>query len=289
MWRTIALMQHQSAARQIFAGLIRRPDPLVPLAEAALVLAWEDQGGADPRGALAELDRFAEAAAPAVCAAVGPEAQARALSGYLAGELGFRGDPECYRRPEPANSYLDQVLARRTGLPIMLALIYLELGWRLGLPIHGLALPGHFIVRIADEAGDVYLDPFGGGALWSLADCEKQIAGFYGESGPELTTMIMASPGRGAILARILRNLKQTHLGRNDAALALAAVERLLMLDASDPGELRDRGLLRLRVGRTHAAVEDLERYARENPAAADLAEIKGFVRELVGRVAPRN
>jgi regulator of sirC expression with transglutaminase-like and TPR domain len=282
-------MQHMSAARQIFAGLIRRPDPLVPLAEAALVLAWEDQGGEDPRAALAELDGFAAAAKPAVCATIGPEAQARALSGYLYGELGFNGDPDCYRRPDPANSYLDQVLARRSGLPIMLALIYLEVGWRLNLPLHGLALPGHFILRLADPAGDVYFDPFGGGAIWSLAECERQITSFYGESSPELLTMIMASPGRGAILARILRNLKQTHLGRNDAALALAAVERLLLLDASDPGELRDRGLLRLRVGRTHAAVEDLERYARENPAAGDLAEIKGLVRDLVARVAPRN
>jgi regulator of sirC expression with transglutaminase-like and TPR domain len=282
-------MQHQSAARQIFAGLIRRPDPLVPLAEAALVVAWEDQGGDDPRAALAELDSFAAAAAASVCAASDAVGRVRALSRYLADELGFKGDPDCYRRPDPANSYLDQVLARRAGLPIMLSLIYLEVGWRLALPLHGLALPGHFIVRFADPAGDIYLDPFGGGAIWSLADCERQIAGFYGESSPELTAMIMAPPGRGAIIARILRNLKQTHLGRNDAPRALAAVERLLLLDASDPGELRDRGLLRLRVGRTHAAVEDLERYARENPAATDLAEIKGFVRDLMARVAPRN
>ncbi len=282
-------MQHLSQARQIFTGLIRRPDPLVPLAEAALVLAWEDQGGDDPRAALAELDSFAAAAAPSVCATNDAVAQVRALNDYLFGELGFHGDPDCYRRPDPANSYLDQVLARRTGLPIMLSLIYLEVGWRLGLPLHGLALPGHFIVRLADPAGDIYLDPFGGGAIWSLADCERQIASFYGESGPELTAMIMAPPSRRAILARILRNLKQTHLGHNDAPRALAAVERLLLLDPSDPGELRDRGLLRLRVGRTHAAVEDLERYARENPAATDLAEIKGFVRDLMARVAPNN
>jgi regulator of sirC expression with transglutaminase-like and TPR domain len=289
MWRTIAEMQHLSAARQLYRSLIRRPDPLVPLAEAAMVIAWEDQGGQDPRPLLAELDAMARAAAPQVCEAPSPTTQARALSAYLHGELGFNGDPDCYRNPNPANSYLDQVLARRSGLPILLSVVYLEVGWRLGLDVHGLALPGHFIVRLAHADGDVYVDPYGAGEIWSLADCERQIASFYGEISPEMTTMIMAPPGRGAILARILRNLKQTHLGRNDAALALAAVERLLLLEVSDPGELRDRGLLRLRVGRNYAAVEDLERYARENPAATDLGEIKGLVRDLVSRVAPRN
>ncbi|GAB4442262.1 MAG: SirB1 family protein [Chloroflexi bacterium OHK40] len=280
---------HQSPARWAFAQLIRRPDPQVPLAEAALVLAWEDQGGPDPRAALVELDALAGAAQPAVAAATSLAARAVALSHCLFYEQGFYGDPDCYRHPDPANSYLDRVLQRRTGLPIMLALVYLEVGWRLGLPLHGLALPGHFIVRLVDPAGDRFFDPFNGGRQWSLADCERQIASFYGEVSPELAELIMAPPGRGAILARILRNLKQAHLARNDPRQALAAVERLLLLDTSDPGELRDRGLLRLRVGRTLAALEDLERYARQNPAANDLVEIKGLVRELMGRVAPRN
>lgn len=282
-------MQYRSPARRIFAELIRRPDPQVPLAEAALALAWEDQRGSDPRICLAELDAFAAVARPGVAAAADARARAVALGEALSGQLGFRGDPSCYQRPDPANSYLDQVIRRRTGLPILLSLIYLEVGWRLGLPLQGLALPGHFLVRLTDEAGDLFLDPFEGGALWSMSDCLRQIVQFYGEISPDLAAMIMAPPARGAILARILRNLKQTYLSRSDLQLALASVERLMLLDASDPGELRDRGLLRLRVGSAHAAIADLERYARENPAANDLAEIRGFVRELVGKVAPLN
>jgi regulator of sirC expression with transglutaminase-like and TPR domain len=282
-------MLHRSQARAVFLDLIRRPDPLVPLAEAALALAWEDQGGADPRGYVARLDAFAAVAQPGVQAATDGEGRAAALGEALAGRLGFHGDPRCYQHPDPANSYLNQVIERRVGLPILLSLVYMEVGWRLGLPIHGLALPGHFIVRLEDAAGDLYLDPFNGGTRWSAADCERQIASFYGELSPELTALIMAAPARGAILARILRNLKQTYLARDDVPHALAAVERLMLLDGSDPGELRDRGLLRLRVGRAQAAVEDLERYAREHPAAGDIAEIRALARELVGRVAPRN
>lgn len=282
-------MQQRSLARRVFTELIRRPDPQVPLAEAALVVAWEDQDGPDPRASLAQLDALAAVARPGVERATDARGRAAALGAALGGELGFRGDPSCYQRPDPANSYLDRVLERRCGLPILLSLVYLEVGWRLDLPVHGLALPGHFLVRLVDDGGDLYLDPFDGGALWALADCERQIASFYGELSPELTAMIMAPPARGAILARILRNLKQTYLARDDVPLALAAVERLMLLDASDPGELRDRGLLRLRAGRAHAALEDLERYARENPAAGDLVEIKGFIREVIGRIAPRN
>jgi regulator of sirC expression with transglutaminase-like and TPR domain len=282
-------MQKRTQARRVFTELIRRPDPQVPLAEAALAVAWEDQAEADPRGCLARLDAFAALARPAVAAAADGPARAAALSVALGGTLGFRGDPRCYQDPDPANSYLDRVLERRSGLPILLSLVYLEVGWRLGLPMHGVALPGHFLVRLADEAGDLFIDPFSGGERWTLGDCERQIASYYGELGAEMTAMIMAPPARGAILARILRNLKQTYMAREDALRALAAVERLMLLDATDPGELRDRGLLRLRAGRAHAAIEDLERYARENPAATDLAEIKGFLRELIGRIAPRN
>mgnify|MGYP001412365720 CR=1 FL=1 len=281
-------MEHNHAARRRFAGLIRRPDPHVRLAEAALALAWEDQGGPAPWPLLERLDAMARVVGPRVAAAP-PRERARVLAAYLHGELGFRGDPSCYSAPDPANSYLDRVLERRTGLPILLSVVYLEVGWRLGLPMCGVALPGHFIVRLADPAGDQLLDPFAGGAPWSLEDCERQVAGYYGETSPELLAMVMAPPGRGAILARILRNLKQTHLARGDDARALAAVERLLMLDASDPGELRDRGLLRLRVGRLHAALEDLERYARQNPSASDLATIRGIAAGVVEKVAPHN
>jgi regulator of sirC expression with transglutaminase-like and TPR domain len=282
-------MQQRPMARSAFLELIRRADPLVPLGAAAMVIAWEDQGGPDPRPELAALDAIAATARERLLGAADRTALATTLGAVLGDELDFRGDPSCYQHPDPAHSHLNLVLRRRRGLPIMLSLIYLEVGWRLGLPIHGLALPGHFLVRLEASAGDLYIDPFNGGKLWSRDDCERQIASFYGEVSAELTAVIMEPPARGAILARILRNLKQTYLSRNELWRALAAVERLLLLDRSDPGELRDRGLLRLRVGQAHAAIEDLERYAREHPAAADLAEIKGFVRELVARVAPRN
>lgn len=280
-------MQHP--ARRLFRSLIRRPDQQVPLAEAAVTIAWEDQGGADPRPRLAQLDQLARAAHPAVAAAADPPAKIAALNRVLFLQAGFHGDPHYSAHPEPANSYLDRVLERRSGLPILLAIVYLEVGWRLGLPLDGLALPGHFIVRWPHPDGDLFIDPFSRGALWSQADCDRQIASFYGRLSPELTDMIMRPAGRGAILARLLRNLKQTHLARGDLARALAAVERLFLLDQSDSGELRDRGLLRFRLGRTYQALADLEEYARRSPAADDLSQIRGFARELIEKVIRAN
>lgn len=282
-------MDHLAPARQRFLNCIKQADPEVPLAAAALALAWEDQGGVDREPWLAHFDTFATNVAPMVNATSKATEQIAALNTYLFDTIGFYGDPSCYRHPDPAHSYLDQVIERRTGLPIMLALIYLETGWRLGLPVHGLALPGHFMVRFRDPAGDHFVDPFSGGSIWSMADCERQIATFYGTVGDELSSIIMAPPGRGAILARILRNLKQTHLARGDSRRALTAVERLLLLDASDPGELRDRGLLRLRTGQLHAAITDLEAYVQRNPAANDISEIKRIAREVITQLVKRN
>ncbi len=281
-------MAHLSPARRRFNSLVSRPDPLVPLAETALTLAWEDQGGPSPQAGLALLDSFTAEARLRLAHLFDPLERVAALSAYLFDEQGFYGDLHCYSQHDPADSYLDRVLERRTGLPIMLALIYLELGWRLGLPVHGVGLPGHFIVRVAHPRGDQFLDPFAGGAGWSQSDCHNQIAQFYGTANPELVRLIMAPPTRSAIIARILRNLKQTYLARNDDAHALAAVERLLLLDHT-PSELRDRGMLRLRVGQTYAALADLERYVRENPAADDLTHIEQIARALLDRLAPQN
>ncbi len=280
-------MPHQ--ARRLFHSMISQPDQRVPLAEAALMIAWEDRGGRDPRFLLAVLDGFADELRGRVRDIREPRGQISVLNRYLFGEQGFHGDLRSYERPDPANSHLDQVLLRRSGLPIMLSLVYMEVGWRLGMPLSGVALPGHFIVRYSAEPHDLYIDPFSSGSLWSQADCERQIGMFYSEVQPDLVSWLMTPPPRGAILSRILRNLKQTYLAQDDVVHALASVERLLLLDSGDPGELRDRGLLRFRAGQVYAALEDLERYARQNPSASDIAQIRAFARELLAKVIPLN
>jgi regulator of sirC expression with transglutaminase-like and TPR domain len=281
-------MRQMLHARRRFHALLRQPESQLDLAEAALCIAWEDQGAGDPRVALRQLDTIAEAARPLIKGLIRPPNIVGALNGYLFDELGFRGNTWSYGDPE--NSFLDHVLEVRAGLPIALALIYIEVGRRLNLPIVGLALPGHFLARyVAPDIGDLFVDPFNGGRLWTRAECETQVAGFYGSATPALIEQVMAPPSKRDILARMLRNLKNTYIERGDIACALAAVERIVLVEPGNIPELRDRGLLRARLGQLHGALEDLDRYARLAPRAADLPQIRQHASDLAKRLAQGN
>lgn len=276
-----------SPARRRFRAIARLPDDQINLAEAALCIAWEDQGNGDPLASLRAIDALAAAAGERVAGRRGSCAIVATLNAYLFEELGFRGNHWNYS--DPANSFLDQVIARRVGLPILLSVLYLEIGWRLRLPVVGLALPGHFLVRYIDsQEGDLYIDPFNRGRLWSYAECERQIASFAGTVNPALIRQIMAPPSPRSILIRILRNLKSAYIQREQFERALAAVERILIL-AFDAGELRDRGLLRARIGQWSGALADLERYAHLAPQASDLEAIRHQVRALADALAQHN
>jgi regulator of sirC expression with transglutaminase-like and TPR domain len=283
----IVSMSQETPARRRFRNLIRRPEAQLDLAEAALCIAWEDQGAGEPEVALRELDAIADAVRPRITGLTRPPNIIGVLNAYLFDELGFRGNT--WRYSDPANSFLDQVLATRAGLPITLSVIYMAVGRRLGLPIVGLALPGHFLARYMAPGDDMFVDPFNRGRMWTHAECEAQVAGFYGSAAPALIEQIMIPPSSRAILTRILRNLKNTYVESGDFSHALAAVERIMLLAPDDAQEVRDRGLLRARVGRLHGALEDLDRYARMAPHAPDLAQIRQQVRVLAEQLARGN
>jgi regulator of sirC expression with transglutaminase-like and TPR domain len=281
-------MPQELLARRRLRTLLRLPESQLDLAEAALCIAWEDQDAGEPRAALHRLDAIAEAARPRIRGLSQPPNIVGALNGYLFDELGFRGNTWNYSDPE--NSFLDRVLETRAGLPIVLALIYIEVGRRLGLPIVGLALPGHFLTRyVVPEIGDIFVDPFNGGRLWTKAECESQVAGLYGSVTPALIEQVMTPPSKRDILARMLRNLKNTYMERGEIGRALAAVERIILVEPENIPELRDRGLLRARLGQLHRALEDLDRYARLAPTAADLVQIRQHAHRLAERLAQGN
>ncbi len=280
-------MTNNPPARQRFRKVIRRPEPQLNLAEGALCISWEDQGTAEPADALAQIERIAATARARVARRHNPHAQIATLNEIFFGELGFKGNT--WRYNDPANSFIDRVIATRHGLPITLSVIYLEVCWRLGLPMVGVALPGHFLTRYAAPYAEIFVDPFHGGRLWSHADCEQQIASFYGHATPALIQEVLTPPTKRSILTRILRNLKNTYMESEQLEAALAAIERILLLDSVASEELRDRGLLRARLGQVSAALEDLERYARLAPQAADLSQIQQQAQALTRHFAPNN
>ena len=272
--------------RDDFAALVAAGER-TDLGRGALAIARIAYPALDPAPHLATLDALAGGARVRVSAAEDPAQAASALGAYLFGECGFRGNQREYY--DPRNSFLNDVLERRTGLPITLALVFMEAGARLGLTITGVGFPGHFLVRVAGPAGPVVLDPFFGGRVLEPAELLTRYRAFLGKGGKEITRLpseAVAATAAPAILARMLRNLVHIYLDRRDHAHALAAVDLLLVLTPESPEDVRLRGLLYERLECFGAALADLRRYLALAPAAPDVQAIEARIARLAQAAA---
>ncbi len=261
-------MDLQLRPRRAFAELARRlrAGEAPPLDEAALALAAELEPELDRAGALATLDDLARRAAGRVSGLPEGEPRVAALVAFLHDVEGFRGDPEDY--DDPRNSFLDQVLARRRGIPIGLAVVYEAVARRLGLRLEGIGFPGHFLLRWRGGR-DLLVDPFFG-RLLDDRECAERLKRALGpEARFERDALRVATLAE--ILIRTLGNLKRSYVGSGDLVLAATCCDRILLLVPDLPGELRDRGLLYEKLDCPGAARADLERFlalAPEDPTA---------------------
>jgi regulator of sirC expression with transglutaminase-like and TPR domain len=241
-----------AAARRRFSEVAALPDEAIDLAEGALLIAAEDSPDLDVSANLARLDDLARRV-QGYLEAPDPdgrrhrdEAALQALHRVLFEEEGFNGAPRD-ARSDPRNSFLNEVLERRRGLPIILSVLYCEVARRAGLEAVGIGLPGHFIVQFRGEHLSTFVDPFSGGARLSREECATLVSRVVG--GPiDLSPEQFLPATRKAILTRILQNLKIEYVQRGQLARALAAVERILLLGASLE-QVRDRGLILRRMG----------------------------------------
>jgi regulator of sirC expression with transglutaminase-like and TPR domain len=261
---------------------MRRPDrrafldaatsPMVSLAEAALRLAGVEQAMLDPAPYLEMLDRMGRAARERVeYARTGRASRVTALTRYVYDELGFTGDREHY--DDPRNSFLHDVLERRSGIPITLAVVVIEIAGRAGIAAEGVNFPGHFLVRArapeGDEERDLLIDPFHGGSLLSEADCHRLLRAHAGED-TVLTREMFATAGKPQILVRMLLNLKRAYVRMRSFPQAHAVTDLLMRLDPSSMSELRDRGLLAYHLQDFDAALRDLQSYLQLATTPAD-------------------
>ena len=269
----------RAANRSRFARLIARPESDVDLARGALAIAADGREWLDPGPSLAALDDLAERVRIRLDRGAGVGVRLGRLHDVLYREAGFR-PPSSAEFHDARNSRLDEVLARRIGLPISLAIVELETAWRLGIPIHGIGLPGHFIVGGPDG---ILVDPAGGGRSLTPDDCQALIHQAIGE-GVLFHVGMLRPTGKRQILARVLRNLRSVHLGARDWPAALGAVELLAVVEPTDPDHGRDRGLLLGRMGRFTEAVSLLARYLDERPDAHDAADVRQVVGIFAGR-----
>ncbi|MCE2390616.1 MAG: tetratricopeptide repeat protein [Proteobacteria bacterium] len=249
-----------------FSRLIEGPDERIDLLRSALEIASPEYESLDAGRYVGRLEELAEELRPRFEETADGQAQLGCISRFLYDEKGFAGNSQDYY--DLRNSYLNEVLERRTGIPITLAIVYIELAARLDLDVRGVGFPGHFLVK-CPAGGETIVDPFDGRIL-TQEDCETRFRAVVGDALPFGPRYLEASPKRG-ILARVLGNLKHIHLSHNDFERALGCSHRILLLLPDDPGELRDRGLLHARLECFAPAVADLERFllfAPEDPAA---------------------
>ena len=263
-------MKHEDI-QVLFRESVERPDEELDLAETALLIAQAEYPHLDRGKYLRLLDKFAMEARRRTSDAMGPYGTVNALSEYLFDEEGFRGNEDDYY--DPRNTFLNDVLERKLGIPITLSLVYMEVARRLELPIVGLGLPGHFLVKYRAPEEEIIIDPFHRGIILSVEECADLVNRVPGEALP-LQPDYMEQVAKKQILTRMLNNLKSIYLGRFDHHRALGIVERLLLIEPQDHRNVRDRGLLRLRTGDLQGALADLEVYLAVSPTASDAAAI---------------
>lgn len=263
--------------KEIVAG----PEEDIDLAEAALVIAAHEYRGLDIPAYLARMDEMAAALRNRLRQDIAPTERILALNRFLFNELGFSGNMADYY--DPRNSFLNEVLDRKLGIPITLSLIYVEVGRRVGLALHGVSFPGHFLVKCTVRDGVVVLDPYGRGVSLSLDDLQQRLRALRGgaEATPEVTRRMLTVAGKKDVLARMLRNLKAIYLERRDAPRALAAVDLLIELEPRAADEYRDRARIYLDLECFRAALADLRNYLMLKPGAEDAAVVKRSVVEL--------
>lgn len=267
-----------AAARARFAAMVAAPEAELDLAAAALLIAAEEypQLGTGPY--LRRLDLLAERTRDRLADESAPLVVLQELSRVLFVEEGFRGNTEAYY--DPRNSFLNDVLDRRAGIPITLSVVYLEVGWRLGLPLAGVNFPGHFLVRYTGEAMTLLVDPFQNGEIRFADQAQDLLDRVYGGT-VELRSEFLRPAGKRDILVRILANLKSIYLNTRDDARALAAVERILLVRPDALEEVRDRGMILARAGRLDEAVADLVHYLDAAPEAPDARRVRMLLEQL--------
>jgi len=255
-----------------FARVVDQPESSLDLGEAALLIAEDAHAGLDIARYLKRLDELAEPLRDRVRPRTSLWELVQTLNGHLFGELGFRGNVEDYY--DPRNSYLNEVLDRRLGIPITLSVLYIEAARRIGLTVVGIGLPGHFIVEARRDTSSILLDPFQGGEALTLEDCERLVQDVYGSSVP-FSEELLAPVRKRQILTRMLNNLKKNYLAEDDPGRAWPVVEKMLYLDPDSALDHRDRGLLAYRMNRFAEARSDLRFYLERSPDAPDRVAIR--------------
>lgn len=265
-------------SRQYFQQEIEQPDEQINLALSALYIAQEEYPDLDIFAYLNALDTMAFEIKERLLSQKYPLRIIQSINQYLYDDLGFSGNTAEYY--DPRNSFLNEVIERRVGIPITLSLIYLEVAKRIDFPMVGVGMPGHFLMRPAIAEMEIFVDAFNRGEVMFADDCQERLMQVYGQP-VTMQPEFLAAVSNRQFLARMLSNLKFIYLNGQNLEKSLAAVERILLLFPDSPTEIRDRGLIYYQIGRWVAAVNDFETYLSQLPNAQDAPVIRRLLDQI--------
>lgn len=272
--------------RARFEQLIAERRDALDSAESALVIATDEYPELEVGEYLTRLDRMAEAASGQLPTDGDPKRSIQALNQYLFHELGFTGNRENYY--DPRNSYLNDVLDRKLGLPITVSIVYLAVGIRLGLPLFGVGLPGHFIVKWERGADRILIDPFNRGEILDEAKVEVLVRDTF-HSQAQFQPEWLAAVDNRYILYRLLNNLKAIFMQTQNLDRAWQVVDKLLILDPRSYENIRDMGLVSFRLKAYRKASIYLEQYLLSHADAEDAQQIRILLRTALAAVERLN
>ncbi len=263
-----------------FACLVGGADEDIDLVEGALLIAANEYPQLDVAACRRRLDDMAGELQARAAGSRDTDRLIRVLNHYLYDELGFAGNLSNFN--DPRNSFLNDVLDRRLGIPITLSLLYMELGNRVGLDVRGLSFPGHFLVKVPAEDGDRVVDAFSTGLLLDDEELRQRLRHFTGpgRGEPDLDQYLIPA-GKRQILARMLRNLKNLYFEAEDYRRALAIMNFLLVLSPQSVPEIRDRAYVHDQLECFRAAIDDYQQYLMLSPQAHDAGYIQSRLADL--------
>jgi len=256
---------------RIFRVAVELPDDEIDLGRAALAIAQAEYPSLQIETYLGRLEQLASIVRDRSAGENSPYRLIASLNYVLFSQEGYRGNRDDYY--DPKNSFLNDVIERRIGIPIALSVLYMEVARRADLRLHGVGFPGHFLVKYAGDEGEIVVDPFDKGEVRTTEELQEMLDRLYGGKF-RLQPEFLSRVSNRQIVQRMLANLKAIYVREENFHKAVSVVERLVILDPISADEIRDRGLLYLKLERFSEAVDDLETYLRLMSAAADAEEI---------------
>ena len=288
MQHVMAFSSPSGSALQHFAALVEpaREDGSIPLAAAALTIARMEYPTLDVDPYLARLEEMAQRVRTRMRKNPTARESIALLNQVLFQEIGLRGNRDDFY--DPRNSFLNDVLDRKLGIPITLSVLYMEVAARVGFPVAGVGMPGHFLLKHYDVvAGEIFIDAFNSGGILSPADCQQRLDEVYGGQ-VDMRAEYLQPVTHREILSRMLNNLRQIYLTQQDGRKGLAVLDMLLAIPPGSPDLFRERALLRLNLDQYVGAAQDLGKYLKLAPEAADAPAVRetfDMVRQMVARL----